>query len=179
MGARVVNDPEAARTAVLDLVPSGAEVFTLTSRTLDQIGVAEALNDPSRYNSVRARLAALDPASQMADRRRLTATPEYAVGSVHAVTETGQVVVASATGSQLGPYAFGAPHVVWVVGAQKVVPTLDDAFRRIREYSLPLEDVRARAVYGQGSAAAKLLVVDREFSPGRIEVVLVNANLGF
>jgi hypothetical protein len=89
------------------------------------------------------------------------------------------VLIASATGSQLGPYAYGAGKLVWVVGAQKIVPSLEEGFRRIREYSLPLEDARARQVYGMQSFVGKLLVVSREAQPGRITVVIVKENLGF
>jgi acyl-CoA hydrolase len=111
--------------------------------------------------------------------RRLAASPDYAVGSVHAVTEHGEVVVASASGSQLAPYASGAGAVIWVVGSQKIVPDLDAAFKRVNEYSFPREDQRAREAYGIGSGVNKLLVVNREFVPGRITVILVRQELGF
>jgi hypothetical protein len=98
---------------------------------------------------------------------------------VHAVTEQGQVIVASMTGSQVGPYASGAGTVIWVVGAQKIVRDLEEGLRRVREYSYPMEDARAREAYGIGSGINKLLIVNREVVPGRISVILVKEKLGF
>ena len=95
------------------------------------------------------------------------------------MTEDGSVVVASNTGSQLAPYAASAAHVVWVVGAQKIVPNLDEAMKRIREYSFPLEDERLRKAYGMASFISKLLIVHREVIPGRTTMIIVKENLGF
>ena len=111
--------------------------------------------------------------------KALGACPGVVVGSVHAVSEDGHVVVGSFTGSQLGPYAAGAGAVIWVVGAQKVVPDLDAAFRRLRTYSFPREDERLHAAYGIGSALNKILIVDGETTPGRITVLLVREPIGY
>ena len=175
---RVVPDAPAARAAVRALVPPGAEVLNVTSQTLTAVGVAADLEDPAQYDSVRPKLVASMAAGRPDDARRAGASPAYVVGSVHAVTEDGQVLVASGSGSQLAPYVYGAGHVVWVVGAQKIVPDLATAIRRLNEYTFPLEDARAQAAYGRGSAIAKLLVVGLE-RPGRTTVVLVKENLGF
>ncbi len=176
--AEVVPDGATARARVHQLIPDGAQVFNVTSRTLDAIGLAQDIMEQSRFDAARAVLDALDPATQMDEYRRGTASPQVVVGSVHAVTEDGELVVASASGSQLPSYAFGAGQVIWVVGAQKVVPDLHTAFERIRRYSFPLEDERARAVYGMPSAINKQLVISGE-SPGRARVVLVAEALGF
>jgi hypothetical protein len=110
---------------------------------------------------------------------KLGATPEYMVGSVHAVTEDGTVVIASNTGSQLAGYVASAAHVVWVVGVQKIVPNLDEAIKRIYEYTLPLEDERVLQAYGINSNVSKLLIVHKEVMPGRTTMILVKENLGF
>jgi hypothetical protein len=117
--------------------------------------------------------------TQVDEMRKIGASPDYVVGSVHAVTEQGQVLVASASGSQLGPYASGSGTVIWVVGAQKIVPDLEEGFRRINEYSYPLEDARAQEAYGMSSAINKILIVNGEFRPRRITVVLVKERLGY
>ena len=65
-----------------------------------------------------------------------------------------------------------------MVGAQKVVRDLAAAFERIRRYSYPLEDARARAAYGMPSAINKQLVISGEM-PGRARVLLVEEALGF
>ena len=185
MRAIVVDTGDQARHEVFNLLPAGAQVMTMTSRTLQTIGVADEIDEPSemagppRYEAVRPRLMQMDRTTQAAEARRLGTSPDHAVGSVHAVTEHGEVVVASASGSQLAAYVYGAGAVIWVVGGQKVVPDLDAAFRRVYEYSFPREDERAREAYGIGSGVNKLLVVNREFVPGRISVILVKEELGF
>lgn len=168
---------EEAKARLFEIIPPGAEVFTATSRTLDMLGFPAEVD--RRYNSVRARLASMDQQTQGREMIKLGAVPEYIVGSVHAVTEDGDVVVASNTGSQLAGYAASAAHVVWVVGAQKIVPTLDEAMKRIREYTYPLEDERALQAYGMNSSISKLLIVHREVMPGRTTMILVKENLGF
>lgn len=179
MRVLVVPDGDAARRAVLDLLPAGSEVLDVTSQTLAATGIARAIAESGRYRPVRPELVRLHQEGKHAEARRLGASPEFAVGSVHAVTRAGDVVIASATGSQVAPYAAGAGRVIWVVGAQKIVPTLEEAFRRIREYAYPLEDRRAHAAYGVGSRIAKLLIVSAEHQPGRLTVILVRQNLGF
>jgi hypothetical protein len=179
ISATVVDTAAEAKDAVLRMLPPGAEVFTASSRTLDVVGLTEAINAPGRFDALRPKLFAMDRAKQATEMRKLAAAPDYVVGSVQAVTEQGEVLVASATGSQLGPYAAAAGHVIWVVGAQKIVPSLEEAFRRVEEYSYPLEDARARQVYGQPSLIGKLLVVEREIVPGRIHLIIVRESLGF
>ncbi len=179
MRAIVFETGEEARNYVLDLIPSGAEVYTSPSRTLELIGLAGEIEHPTRFQSVRARLHSLDRVTQRNEMRKLGASPEVLVGSVHAITEQGEVLIASAVGSQLGPAASGAGAVIWVVGTQKLVRTLEDGFRRIREYSLPLESERTQQVYGQASAINKLLIINGEAYPGRITIVLVKQQLGF
>jgi acyl-CoA hydrolase len=180
-GIRVVvfETGKEARSYVLDLIPSGAEVYNSPSRTLELIGLAEDIEHPTRFQSVRARMHSLDRVTQRNEMRRLGASPDVLVGSVHAITEQGQVLIASAVGSQLGPAASGAGAVIWVVGTQKLVRTLEDGFRRIQEYSYPLENERTRQVYGQASAINKILIVNGEAFPGRITIVLVKQQLGF
>ncbi len=179
MIAVVAEDAPAARAAVLARLPDGAEVFTARSRSLDDLGLTEAIDSSGRYELVRARMAGLNPATNRRALRKLGAAPDVVVGSVHAITEAGEVLIASFGGSQLGPYAYSAGQVIWVVGSQKLVRDVDEALRRIREYSLPLEDARLRATYGRGSEIGKILLVTLEPQPGRITVVLVPAVLGF
>ena len=181
----VVDTADEARHQVFGLLPAGAQVMTMTSRTLETIAVAEEINEPSnmaesrRYDAVRPRLMQMDMQTQWPEMRRMGASPDYAVGSVHAVTEQGEVFVASASGSQLAAYVYGAGAVIWVVGSQKIVPDREAAFKRIYEYSFPREDERAREAYGIGSGVNKVLDVNREFMPGRITVILVKQELGF
>jgi LUD domain len=135
-------------------------------------------NESSRYHPLRPQLKTLDRQTQGREWRKLQSSPEYVVGSVHAVTEQGQVLIASASGSQLASYVFGADHVIWAVGAQKIVRDLGEGFRRVREYSYPLEHERIQALGMPGSFVAKILLVERE-RPDRVSVILVKEALGF
>jgi hypothetical protein len=177
--ASVVRDRAEAVRTVLDLIPNRSEVLDGSSQTLVALGLNESLADPSRFRNIRAELLRLRQEKQDDAQRKLGAAPDVIVGSVHAITEKGQVVIASASGSQLGPYVYGAGKVIWVAGTQKIVPDLDTAFQRIEEYTLPLESARAQAAYGFSSFVGKLLVIQREHVPGRIHLVLIRENLGF
>ncbi|MBI4426544.1 MAG: LUD domain-containing protein [Candidatus Kerfeldbacteria bacterium] len=179
MTAMVVENGHAAKQKVLELILEGAEVFTMSSETLAQIGLAAAVNESGKYDSVRKKLMAMDIKTQGAEMRKLGAAPDYAVGSVQAVTEDGHVFIASNTGSQLGAYAYGAAHVIWVVGAQKVVKDDTEALWRIHEYVFPLEDERAQKAYGMHSGVNKILIINKEIMPKRATVILVKEKLGF
>jgi LUD domain len=168
-----------ARQIVASLLPDGAEVFNNTSQTLETIGVADDIERSGRYQSLRLRLFQMDREMQREELRTLAASPDYVVGSVHAVTESGSLLVASASGSQLGPIVSGAGYVVFVIGGQKIVPDLDAGIRRIFEYSLPLEDRRARDAYGVSSGVNNILIINRVVAAGRITAILVHESLGF
>jgi L-lactate utilization protein LutC len=173
------TDAQEAKRIVLGLIPAGSQVHHGASKTLDSTGITEAIDESGDYDPVRPKIWSMDRATQGDEIRRLTASPAVMLGSVHAVTETGSLVVASMGGSQLGPYAAGAGRVILVVGTQKIVPDLDEAMRRVYDYAFPLEDARAQAEYGIHSGVNKLLIIDREVAPGRITVVFVDEALGF
>jgi acyl-CoA hydrolase len=175
----VLAGAHAARARVARLLPEGAAVFTAASETLRLSGIEDDINQSGRYVAVKPRVRSLDRATQAAEIRRLTATPDVAVGSVSAVTEDGTLVAVSASGSQLPAYAGGAGQVIWVVGAQKIVPDLGAALHRIETYAYPLEDARARATYGRPSAINKILVTSAEPFPGRTTVLLLHEAIGF
>ena len=161
----VAGDLDAARRAVLARIPEGSAVMTNTSVTLAETGIADAVNEGGgRWESVRNKMFALDFATQAQEMKVIGGQPEYALGSVHAITRDGTLVIASASGSQLASYAWGAANVIFVVGAQKLVPTLAAAHERIYRHSLPLEDARAQAAYGQ---------------PGRVHIVLIRQPVGY
>src|SRR5258707_5769804 len=175
----ILDDAAAARTRIKDLVPDGASVFTGASETLRLSGIEADINTSGRYQAVRPRVLAMDRVTAADDIRRLLASPDIAVGSVAAVTETGSLVVASASGSQLPGYAGGAARAIWIVGAQKVVPDLSTALRRVEDHCLPLESARAQAAYGQPSAINRLLILNAEHIPGRGTVLLLREAIGF
>lgn len=175
----VVDDLDAARAAVLARIPAGSSVMTNTSVTLEATGIADAVDaGDGPFASVRNNLLALDHSTQLQEMKALAGQPDFSLGSVHAVTLDGVLVIASATGSQLASYAWGAANVIVVVGAQKLVPTLKAAHERIYRHSLPLEDARAYTAYGERSRVGKILEIHEE-NPGRIHVVLILQAIGF
>lgn len=177
--AVVVENGEDARKKVLDILPKGAEVMGMSSTTLDTINVSKEISESEKFNSVRKKLMSMDRDTQGSEMRKLGAAPEWTVGSVHAVTEDGKVLIASASGSQLPAYAYGSGHVIWVVGTQKIVENLDEGLKRIYEYTFPLEDERAKKAYGVGSGVNKILIVNRENIAGRVTIIFVKEKLGF
>ncbi|MGC1378054.1 MAG: LUD domain-containing protein [Anaerolineales bacterium] len=177
--AILAEDGVDAKKKLFEVLPPGAEVFTSSSITLDALGITGEINNSGRYRTVRAKLATMDRGTQSREMDKLGATPEYMLGSVHAVTESGCVIVASATGSQLAGYVSAAAHVIWVVGTQKIVPTIEDGMKRLEEYVFPLEDARAFKAYGMHSAINKLLIINKEFMPRRVTMILVKEKLGF
>jgi len=178
MDVLIAETGEEAKQLVLDLVPQGAEVYSNVSKTLEKIGLSAEFDKSGRYNAVRPKVLSLDRNTQRDEIRKIRTTPDYIIGSVQSITETGQVLTASGSGSQIGAYAYGAAKVIWVVGAQKLVKDLDEGFRRIAEYSYPLEDARMQEAFGRHSSINKTLIINRD-APGRITIVLVKENLGF
>jgi hypothetical protein len=175
----VLADAAAARARVAQLVPEGASVFTAASETLRLSGIEADVNRSGRYQAVKVRALAMDRDADADEFRRLLASPDVIIGSVAAVTEDGSLVAASASGSQLPGYAGGAARAIWVVGAQKVVPDLSAALRRLEEHALPLENARALEAYGVPSAVNRLLVLNAEYQPGRGTVLLLREAIGY
>ena len=177
--AVIAENGDEARRIFFELVPEGAEVFLGASVTLETLGIRDEIDQSGRYDSIRPKTFAMNRETQEREIRKLRGAPDYAAGSVHAVTENGQVLIASNTGSQLGPYASGAGKIIWVVGAQKLVKDLDEGMRRIYEYDLPLETEHMRQLYNAGTGVNKVLIVNREIRPNRITMIIVKEDLGY
>ncbi len=179
----VVANREEAKRKALEFIPAKAEVFTMPSVTLEAIGLAAAVNESGAYDAVRPKLLSMDMNTQGREMRKLGAGADVAVGSVHALTQGGTLIIASLTGSQIPAYAYGAQTVIYVVSAKKIVPTLEDAWKRLYEHVVPQESVRARKAYGLSdsfnSFPSKVLVFNREVQPGRVKVILMNEDAGF
>ena len=166
----VVETGEEARHLFFELVPEGSEIFLGASVTLETLGIQPEVDKSGRYDAIRPKTFAMNRETQEREIRKLRGGPDFAAGSVHAVTEDGQVLIASNTGSQLGPYASGAGKVIWIVGAQKLVKDLDEGFKRIYEYDLPLETEHMRQLYNMGTGVNKVLILNREIRPNRINI---------
>jgi L-lactate utilization protein LutC len=180
INAHIAESREDAKKLVLEMLPKGSPVMTYTSITLDELGLTQEINESGEYKSEKTRLYSLNKETDAVEMNRIGSAPEYGVGSVHAVTEDGKLVIASNTGSQLPAHAYGAKKMILVVGAQKIVKDLDDAMKRIYEYTLPLESERAKKAYGvAGSNVSKLLIINKEVNPDRVHLIFVPENIGF
>ena len=175
----VVDSGKEAKEKTLSLIQKGSSVMTATSTTAQQIGLDSAIDESVDFESLRKKIMALSQSEQRAQARRINSAPDYVVWSVHAVTEDGKIVIASNSGSQLAPYAFSAAHVIWLVGTQKIVKNLDEAMKRIEEYTFKLEDERLMNAYGMHSGIRKVLIINSEVMPERITMILVKERLGF
>ena len=169
----IVQDGAEAKAEVLKRIPEGAQVHSGKSKTLEDAGLFKEFMEGDRFDFVRKRTMKLDPKTQRDEIRKLGAAPDVMVNSAHAVTDEGQIVITSASGSQIGPIASGAGRLILVIGSQKIVPDLDAAFRRIREHVFPYEDARLREAMGIGTKITRTLILDQDFMPGRTTVILV------
>jgi len=177
--AELVSNGLEAKKRVLKLIPKNSSVMTMTSVTLDALGIPEVIEKNGQFEFIRNKLAKLDQKTKGQEMKKLASVPDVAIGSVHALTMDGKIMIASATGSQLPAYVYGASKVIFVVGTQKVVKNLEDGMKRIYEHTLPLESERAKKAYGvPGSSVNKLLFLNKE-NPGRISVIFVDEVLGF
>lgn len=181
MQAHFVESREQALGKLAALIPAGATVMTGASVTLEQIGFVDLLiSGKHPWRNLKTEILAEKDPEKLLQLRRRSVLADCFMGSVHAITGSGETVTASASGSQLPAYAYCAGHVIWVAGAQKIVPDLDAGLRRIREYVFPLEDKRMKSTGAEGSAINKILIIAGESNPARkVTMILVNEKLGF
>lgn len=180
--ALIVNDKKEALEKVKSLIPEGQTVMNGSSRTLEQIGFIDYLKSGRHsWNNLHAAIVnEKDPAKQ-ASLRKQAILSDYYLGSVHALAETGEFIIASNSGSQLPHIVFTSPNLIFVVSTKKIVPTLEDAFRRLHDQVVPREDERMKKIYGFGTAPNKVLIFKGE-NPAlgrKVRMILVNEDLGF
>ena len=177
-----VNNRAEALEKAKSLIPQGASVMNGSSRTLEEIGFVEYLKGgPHGWKNLHEEIfAEKDPVKQAVLRKQAVLSDFY-LGSVHAAAETGELVIASNSGSQLPHIVFTSPNLIFVVGTQKITPDLDSALKRVREYVLPLEDAHMKSLGAPGSAISKLVIFEREptFLKRKVIVIFVNEKLGF
>ena len=177
--AVVAENGEEARQILIDMIPDGAEVFKSTSETLDTIGYSDYIRETDRYRNLYKEISEETDRDRQRELRRLASVAEYYVGSVHAVAETGEVIVASGSGSQLGAYVYGAKYVIWVTGVQKICPTLDDALERVKGFSVERHHEWATSQGRPAAPLGKLMIFENEQNPDRVKMVLIKESLGW
>lgn len=167
---------------IKNLIPKDASVMNGASRTLEEIGFVEYLKAGQHgWNNLHETILVEQDPVKKALLRKQAVLSDFYLGSVHAIAETGQIVIASNSGSQIPHIVFTSPNIIFVVGVQKIMPTLDEALQRVWEYVLPLEDARMKSVNMGGSAISKLLIIEKEqpFMGRNVHVIFVNETLGF
>lgn len=177
----IVDTKAEALEKIKELVPAGAGVMNGSSTTLKEIGFVDFLKEGAHgWNNLHEKILTETDLEKQAELRKQSVFADYWLGSVHAIAESGEVLVASASGSQFPAYAFTSPNVIWVASANKIVPTLEDGFKRVKEYTFPLEDARMKASGYPGSVLAKMFIFEKEvFSARKINLILVKEKLGF
>jgi hypothetical protein len=173
----IVDDGAAAAAEVLSRVPEGSQVHTGKSKTLEDAGIFQEFMDNEKYDFIRRRTMKMDRNTQRDEMRKAGAAPDIMVNSAHAVTEAGQIVMTSATGSQIGPIAYGAGKLILVIGSQKVVPDLNTALRRIEDYVIPYEEDRLNVAHGVAKMN-RTLILEGDHTPGRTTIILVREPIG-
>lgn len=177
----IVATAAAALAKIHTLIPAGSSIMTGGSKTLRDIGLEDQLiaKDHPWINLKDEILAQTDPVMQMELRTKSILAP-YFLGSVQSIVQTGEILIASASGSQLASYAFSSRNIIWVAGVQKIVPTLEDGLRRIRDYALPIEDQRMKTLGYPGSLLAKTLIIEHEPAQMQrnVNLILVNEPVG-
>ena len=170
---------EEAKKKFFELLPEGAEVLNSSSETLDSFGISKEIMESGKYSAIKNQLMKMDRKTQGREMQKMGSAPQWAVGSVHAVTKEGQILIASKTGSQLAGYAYGAEHAIWIVGVHKIVDNVDEGIKRIFEHSLPLESERVKTAYGmEHSDVERILIMYGENMSGRSTVIFVNQVIG-
>jgi L-lactate utilization protein LutC len=178
----VVANANEALEKIKSLIPSGVSVMNGTSKTLEQIGYIDYLKSGQHpWNNLhKAIVEETDPIKQ-GELRRQALLSEYYLGSVHALSETGEFLIASNTGSQLPHVVFSSTHLIFVVGAQKIVPSLSEAMKRLEDYVVPLEDTRSKEAYKVGTQLSKILIFKKEnpMVGRKVSMIIVSESLGF
>lgn len=180
--AAVVDNEIEALEMIKTVIPAGASVMNGASRTLEQIGFIDYLKSSTHgWNNLHEAIVKETDQAKQGQLRKQALLADYYLGSVHALAETGEFIIASNTGSQLPHVVYSSPNLIFVVGAQKIVPTLSDAMTRLEEYVVPLEDERMKQAYGMGTMLSKIVIFRREnaMMGRKVRMILVKKQLGF
>ncbi len=175
----IVDSKEEAKEKLISIIPKNSEVLEVSSTTLNEIGMSKHIDESGDYQSLRKRISEINDEKERMAARKQILSPDYVVGSVHAVTEEGQVLIASASGSQIPPYSYGASNVIWVIGTQKIVKNMEEGIKRIYEHSLPMESERVKKAYNMPSSSVNKILLYEKERPGRIKIIFVRERLGF
>jgi len=177
----IVDTKEEAFTEIKKLIPKGGSVMNGSSKTLNEIGFVDYLKEGNHgWDNVHENILKEKDKAKQARLRKESVLADYFLGSVHAITEAGQLMVASASGSQIPSYAFTSDNLIWVASANKIVADREAGFKRIEDYVFPLENKHMQSIGYPGSTIGRVLIIEREIMPNRkITLIFVKEKLGF
>jgi len=178
----VVENAKEALEKIKALIPQGASVINGASITLETIGYMDWLKSgKTGWIDLHAKVNSESDPAKRSKLRKEASISDFYLGSVHALTEDGQMIIASNTGSQLPSIAFTSTNLIFVVGTQKIVPTLADAMKRLEEYVYPLEDKHLMDKYNSHTNISKILIFkkEQEYLGRKINFILVKEKLGY
>jgi hypothetical protein len=178
----MVESGAKALELIKTLIPKGASVMNGSSVTLEQIGYIDYLKSGQHgWNNLKEKILAEQDPAKRGELRKQSVISDYYLGSVSALSETGEMVFGSNTGSQMPHLVFTSPNLILVVGAQKITPTLEVALARLRNHVAHLEDEHMKQLYGQGTTHNKTVILHGEsvMMKRSVKVLLVNEKLGF
>ncbi len=180
INAVLTKNKSDALSKIIDMIPEGSSLLEASSTTLKEIGFDDYIkSNPKKWDILKDKIQAESNDTKRADLRRQLTFSDYTIGSVHALTKEGEVIFASASGSQIPGYVYTAKNVIWVVGSQKIVNNIEEGMQRIKEYVFPKEDARMKSIGAPGSNIAKIILFYKEMIPGRINLIFVDDILGF
>jgi L-lactate utilization protein LutB len=181
-GIRVViaGSADDALEVLKKVIPDGAEVMNGSSTTLIEIGFEEyIIGNRSGWKLMHSIITAENNNNKRAELRRKSVAADYFISGANAIAQTGEIVACDASGSRVGAWPFAAGHLILVVGINKIVSSLEDALNRVRQYAYPLENARAKSVYGTPSMIGKCVILSHEKNEGRVLLILVKEALGY
>lgn len=177
----LVDNKKQALEKILENIPEGSKIMSGSSTTLIQIGFSEMLKSGNHkwINLHKEILKETDKVKRSNLRRSSITKADYFLCSVNAITRDGKLVAVDASGSRVGALPFAAKNVLIIAGANKIVPDIESAFDRIKNYVINLENERALKVYGVKSSLNKWIIIEKESVLNRIKLILVKEPLGF
>jgi len=162
------------------IIPPGAIVMSGSSTTLSEIGYEDFIKKgQSGWNNLHDTILSENDDEKRLELRRKSVTADYFISGANAIAQSGEIVACDKSGSRVGAWPFAAGHLILVCGVNKIASTLEDALQRVWEYAYPLEDARAREVYGTPSQIGKCVILANEDIEGRVTLVLISESLGY
>lgn len=175
----VCDTGDEARDHLAECIPATASVMNGRSTTLNEIGFIDYLEQEDGFTYLGNQIRQLDDDEERHTARREALTADVFFDSPNAIAQTGELVGVNGVGTGIGAWPYAAKNLVLVSGTNKIVPSLDAAIRRVREFAYPLENERVQRAAGHKSVIGKLIQYEHEKQDERTELVLIDETQGY